>query len=147
MMTWKYFSQICLKIMKLPYQMCQKEWQRRRTNQENLVNDRTDCGYKNAKALLQKQYRNPHTILSSNRKKIKLMEPLKFEHVPACRRLFNFLNKYQTMGVGSQHNPLDTPEMICMILAKLPLHLQDRWNRNTVVKEKGFKRNNTDRHC
>ena len=126
MMTWKCFSQICLKIMKLPYQMCRKEWQRRRSNQKNLVNDRTDCGYKNAKALLQKQYRNPHTILSSNRKMIKLMEPLKLEHVPACRRLFNFLNKYQTMGVGSQHNPLDTPEMICMILAKLPLHLQDR---------------------
>ena len=37
------------------------------------------------------------------------------------------------MGVGSKHNPLDTPEIICMILAKLPLHLQDRWNRSTLL--------------
>ena len=28
--------------------------------------------------------------------------------------------------------------MICMILAKLPLHLQDRWNRNTLfLRRKG----------
>ena len=37
------------------------------------------------------------------------------------------------MRVGNKHNPLDTPEMICMILAKLPLHLEDRWNRNTLL--------------
>ena len=37
------------------------------------------------------------------------------------------------MGVGRKHNPLDTPEMICMILAKQPLHFQDRWNRNTTL--------------
>ena len=26
-----------------------------------------------------------------------------------------------------------TPEMICMILVKLQLHLQDRWNQNTLL--------------
>ena len=35
--------------------------------------------------------------------------------------------------VGTKHNSLDTPEMICMILAKLPLHLQDRWNQNALL--------------
>ena len=37
------------------------------------------------------------------------------------------------MGVGSKHNLLDTSETICMILAKLPLHLQDKWNQNTLL--------------
>ena len=27
-------------------------------------------------------------------------------------------------------NPLDTPDVICMILAKIPGYLQDRWNGN-----------------
>ena len=33
------------------------------------------------------------------------------------------------MEYGTQ-NPLDTPDVICMILAKIPRYLQDRWNRN-----------------
>ena len=100
---------------------------------KHFINDRADCGYKNAIALLQKQYGNRHTLLSSYRKEIKLMQPLKPGDAAAFRRLFNFLIKCQAMGVGSKHNPLDTPEIICMILAKLPLHLQDRWNRNTLL--------------
>ena len=72
-------------------------------------------------------------MLPSNRNEIKLMQPLKPGDATAFQRLLNFLIKCQTMGVGSKHNPLDTPEMICMILAKLPLHLQDRWNRNTLL--------------
>ena len=94
---------------------------------KHFINDRADCGYKNAIALPQKQYGNPH-IMSSYRREIKLMQPLKPEDAAAFQKLFNFLIKCQTMRVGSKHNPLDTPEMICMILAKLPLHLQDRWD-------------------
>ena len=33
------------------------------------------------------------------------------------------------MEYGNQ-NPLDTPDVICMILAKTPGYLQDRWKRN-----------------
>ena len=100
---------------------------------KHFINDRADCGYKNAIALLQKQYENPHTMLSSYRKEIKLMQPLKAGDAAAFRKLFNFLIKCQAMRVGSKHNPLDTPEMICMILAKLPLHLEDIWNQNTLL--------------
>ena len=61
------------------------------------------------------------------------MQPLKARDAAAFRKLFDFLIKCQTMRVGSKHNPLDTPEMICMILAKLPLHLEDIWNQNTLL--------------
>ena len=42
---------------------------------KHFINDRADCGHKNAITLLQKQYENPHTMLSSYRKEIKLMQP------------------------------------------------------------------------
>ena len=40
------------------------------------------------------------------------------------------------MGVDSQHNLLNTPELICVVLAKLSLHLQDRWNLNTLFSRR-----------
>ena len=61
------------------------------------------------------------------------MLPLKSDDAVAFQTLFDFLIKSQTMEDGSQHNPLDTPETICMILKKLTLHLQDRWNQNTLL--------------
>ena len=100
---------------------------------KHSINYGADCDYKNAIALLQIQYGNRHTLMSSYRKEIKLMQPSKPEDAAAFRRLFNFLIKCLTIGVGSKHNPLDTPEIICMILAKLPLHLRDRWNGNTLL--------------
>ena len=60
------------------------------------------------------------------------MVPLKARDATVFRKLFNFLIKSQTIEVDGHYNPLDTPEIICMILSKLPLHLQDRWNCNTL---------------
>ena len=39
--------------------------------------------------------------------------------------------KCQSLSRSSQNNPLDTPEIIC-ILSKLPVHLQNRWKWNTL---------------
>ena len=55
---------------------------------KHSINDRADF-YKNAIALLQKQYGNRHTLLSSYRKEIKLMQPLKPEDAAGFWRLFN----------------------------------------------------------
>ena len=63
---------------------------------------------------------------------MKHMSPIKPGDISAFRKLFNFLIKFQSLSRTSQNNPLDTPEIICMILYKLPVHLQDRWNRNTL---------------
>ena len=110
---------------------------------KHFINDIADCGYKNAIALLQNQYGNPNTMLSSYRKEIKLMQPLKPGDAAAFRKLLSFLIKCHTMRVGIKHNPLDIPEIICMILAKLPLHLQDRWNRNTLLLRRRDSRQTT----
>ena len=36
------------------------------------------------------------------------------------------------MNYGISENPLDSPDVIFMILSKVPVHLQDRWNRNAL---------------
>ena len=54
---------------------------------KNFINDRTHCGCTNTIALLQKQYGNPHVMLSSYRKEIKWMQPLKpgvLQHFRDC---------------------------------------------------------------
>ena len=94
-----------------------------------FIHDRPECGFANAMGLLEKQYGNPHKLLASYRKEIKQMTKIKPGNEAAYRRLFNFLIKCQSLEYGSQ-NPLDTPDVICMILAKIPGYLQDRWNRN-----------------
>ena len=33
------------------------------------------------------------------------------------------------MNYGTSKNPLDSPDLICMIVSKVPGHLQDRWKR------------------
>ena len=57
------------------------------------------------------------------------MTKIKSGDVAIYRRLFNFLIKCQSLEYSSQ-DPLDTPDVICMILAKIPGYLQDRWSTN-----------------
>ena len=91
--------------------------------------DRPECGFVNAMRHLEKQYGNPHKLLASYRKEIKQMTKIKAGDAAAYGKLFNFLIKCQSLEYGSQ-NPLDAPDVICMILAKTPGYLQYRWNRN-----------------
>ena len=55
-----------------------------RESVKHFINDRVDCGYKNAIALLQKQYGNRHTLLSSYRKEIKLIQLEMLQHFGDC---------------------------------------------------------------
>ena len=98
---------------------------------KNFINDTPEYGHNNAMAVIHRQYRNPHTLLSSYRREVRQIVPLKAGNATAFRKLFNFLIKCQTTEVDGHYNPfLDTPKIICTVLSKLPLHLQDRWNRN-----------------
>ena len=80
-----------------------------------------------------------------------MMVPLKAGDVTAFRKLFKFLIKCQTIKVDGYYNPLDTSEIICSVLSKLPVHLQDRWSRRVDFSfEEIFKRTSADRpnkHC
>ena len=60
------------------------------------------------------------------------MSPINTGDISAFRKLFNFLIKCQYLSRSSQKNLLDTLEIIFMVLSKLPVHIQDRWSRNTL---------------
>ena len=88
-----------------------------------------DKGYKYAKSLLEKTYGNPHKILSSYRKEVKDWPQVKFGDAKAFRKSFNFLLKCESVSDNQHWNALDTPEILCMLISKLPGVLMDRWNR------------------
>ena len=99
---------------------------------KKFFHDRPDVAYKNAMNLLDKQYGNPHKLLASYRREIKQINKIKSGDALTSRRQFNFLIKFQTMSYGTSKNPLDSSGVTCMILSKVPGHLQDRWNRNAL---------------
>ena len=42
------------------------------------------------------------------------------------QRFYNFLQKCESITQSAQWNQLDTPDVICMLLAKLPGHTRDK---------------------
>ena len=100
------------------------------------MNDRPEYRYNSAMAVIHRQYRNPHNLLSLYGGQVRQMVPLKAENARAFRKLFNILIKCQTIEVDSHYNLLETTEIICMVLLKLTLHLQDRWNHNPLQLQK-----------
>ena len=80
--------------------------------------------------LLERQYGNPFKLLAYYRNEIKRMTKIKLGDESAFRRLFNFLIKCQSLQYSNNQNPLDTTDVIYMILSKIPGFLQDKWNRH-----------------
>ena len=77
-----------------------------------------------------KTYGNPHKILSPYWREVKEWSKIKFGGAKAFRKFYNFLLKCESISGSQQWNAMDTPEMLCMLIAKLPGGLIDRWNRN-----------------
>ena len=95
-----------------------------------FIHDNPKYGYGNAMKLLERQYGNPFKLLAYYRNEIKRMTKIKLGDESAFRRLFNFLIKCQSLQYSNNQKPLDTPDVICMILLKIPGLPQDRWNRH-----------------
>ena len=55
---------------------------------------------------------------------------MKFGDAKAFHKFFDFLLKCESVSDNQQWNALDTPEILCMLISKLPGVLMDRWNRN-----------------
>ena len=71
----------------------------------------------------------PSQVFTCYKNQIKRMTKIQPGDAFAFRRLLNFLIKYQSLQYSNNQNPLDTPDVICMILSKIPGFLQDRRNR------------------
>ena len=70
-------------------------------------------GYKNAKSLLD-------NLLPAYQKEIKDCRQLKPADRTAYMKFYDFLLKYESATFGQNWNMLVTPEIMCLVLSKLP---------------------------
>ena len=90
--------------------------------------------------LLEKTYGNPHKILSSYRRDVKEWPQIKFGDAKAFQKFYDFLLKRESVSGSQQWNAVDTPEKLCMLIAKLLGGLTDSWNRKVQTIRKGHLR-------
>ena len=68
----------------------------------------------------------PHKILSSYIKEVKDWPQVKFGDAKAFRKFFNFFLKCKSILDNQHWNAFDTPEILFMLISKLPGVLMDR---------------------
>ena len=96
----------------------------------------SDLGYRLAKSLLEHHYGNPHRILAAYQNEIKSWTPLKPGDSTAYRKFYHFLIKCDSIISRQQWNSLDTPDVLCSLVSKLPGNMRDRWNRKVLMLRK-----------
>ena len=67
----------------------------------------SDIGYNTAIMLLNKRYGNPHSLLASYRKEIKLLAPVKPDDAMSIRKFHNFALKCETFCKSTSWNSLE----------------------------------------
>ena len=70
--------------------------------------------------------------MTMHRKEIETWPQVKNGDADSFQKFYNFLVKCENITQSSQWNPLDTTDVICMLLAKLPGNLRDKWVRLVV---------------
>ena len=97
--------------------------------------------YQNALILLEKQYGDPFRIMSSYRKEIKLWPEIRAGDTTDYRNYYNFLLKCQSICSTCKESNLDFPEVLCVLISKLPGYVRERWNRKVLSIRRTHKRN------
>ena len=89
-------------------------------------------GFKYAKYLLEKVYGNPHKIIATYKKEIKQWPQIKFGDARAFQKFHTFLLKYRSMSFNQRWNALDSQDILCIIISKLPGGIMERWIRKVL---------------
>ena len=63
------------------------------------------------------------------RKEIKSWAQIRNGDGESYQKFCNFLMKCKSIPQARQWNPVDTPDVICMLLSKLPGVIRDKWAR------------------
>ena len=88
--------------------------------------------YQEDNVLLQKRYEDPCRIMSEYRKLIKLCLKLKANDSERFKKFHAFLVKLKSTIIYSGNSWYDITELIRLLHSKLPIYLQDRWNRKAL---------------
>ena len=79
------------------------------------------------------KYGNPYHVMVEYKKEIKAWPTIRSGDAEGYQRFYNFLQKCESITQSAQWNQLDTPDVICMLLAKLPGHNRDKWARCVLI--------------
>ena len=90
-------------------------------------------GFKTAKHLLNERYGNPHRIIAAYRREIKQWPHIKSGDAVAYQKFQNLLIKCENIGHLQSWNVFDTPDIMCMLLSKLPGSARDKWSRKVLT--------------
>ena len=93
-------------------------------------------GYTNALELLRIRYGDPLKVLPTYRKEIRRWPTLKAGDASSFRLFHNFLLKCQSVTSNQIWNALDASDTLCLMIAKFPRHIRDRWNRQVLAIRK-----------
>ena len=111
---------------------------------KHCIQEPASVGYKNARSLREEKYGNPRYIVAACRKKIKSWPRLKPADGTAYEKFYKFLLKCESATYRQNWNTVDTPEMMCLVLSKLPGNSREKWNitvlniRRRHLREPGF---------
>ena len=70
-----------------------------------------------------------HIDPSIIQKEIKQWPQIKFGDARAFWKFHTFLLKCRSMSFNQRWNVLDSPDILCMLISKLPGGIMERWNR------------------
>ena len=90
--------------------------------------------------MLSERYGDPYRIISVYRKEIKYWPQIKAGDADAYQKFQNFLVKLENIGHLQSWNVLDTPDIMCMLLSKLPDTARNKWSRNVLTIHRRHKR-------
>ena len=90
-------------------------------------------GYETVKEMMHKLYGDPHRVIAAYHKEIKQWPQIKPGDAEAYRKFHNFLLKCENITKLQTWNVLDTPEIMCMLLSKLPCRTRDKWSRRVLL--------------
>ena len=68
------------------------------------------------------------------RKEMKACLIIRSGDAEVYQRFYNFLRKCESITQSAQWNQVDTPDVICMLLAKLPGHTRAKWVRRMLSR-------------
>ena len=99
----------------------------------HCVQEPSSVGYHHALKLLKEQYGDPYRVYTSYRKELQSLSPIKNGDSVAFRRFFSLLLKCKTsMTSATYERALDSPDLLRTLQLKLPVRLQDSWNRKSM---------------
>ena len=87
---------------------------------KHCVQEPPTMGYQHAKKILVEKYGNPYHVMVEYKTEINTWPIIRSGDAEGYQTFYNSLQKCESITQSAQWNQLDTPDVICKLLAKLP---------------------------